>query len=69
MAVEVLGRKEKGENAWEKWRVAMLHATTYPQARKRLLEWGRSAKELDALPNPPPGTPTSLGRRYVLESR
>lgn len=35
----------------EKGRAAMLPATMYPQARKALLAWGRSAKELDAMPN------------------
>lgn len=40
--------KEAG--ALEKWRAAMPQATMYPQARKHLLEWGRSAKEIDAMP-------------------
>jgi hypothetical protein len=48
--VGMLGEKRKEADALEKGRAFMLQATKYPQARKRLLEWGRSAKELDAMP-------------------
>jgi hypothetical protein len=47
---KMLGAKAKDAGITDKWRAAMLQATMYPQARKRLLEWGRPVKEIDALP-------------------
>ncbi|HTU93151.1 MAG TPA: hypothetical protein VMF69_23935 [Gemmataceae bacterium] len=50
ISVKMLGEKAKEVGALEKGKAAMLQATMYPQARKRLLAWGRSAKEIDAMP-------------------
>jgi hypothetical protein len=47
---KMLGAQAKDVGILEKWRGTMLQATMYPQARKRLLEWGKLAKELDAMP-------------------
>ncbi len=47
---KMLGEKAKEAAILEQWRAATLQATMYPQARKRLLEWGWPVKEIDALP-------------------
>jgi hypothetical protein len=47
---KMLGEKAKDAGFLEKWKGTMLQTTMYPQARKRLLEWGRPVTEIDAMP-------------------
>lgn len=47
---KMLGEKATDAGFLEKWKGTMLQTTMYPQARKRLREWGRPVKEIDAMP-------------------